>query len=984
MSSFKTYLDKIQELTDKNLQILSLLNESFYSRKTSTSAIVGDTTYTIPSFIVLENKINDLEGNWNRLISAPDAGSARFVLDGTSKKILLSGYETAPAALTELKHDATFAVEENDVFRDFISPKIYMKFNLDELPANIKKVNVRKVSIKNSDVTLTPGATNWVDFWPLIEGYTEDVDYTLYDKIYDLPLYVNDYDGTFTVKDIDVRQDGKNIYWDVELDKYTYTYDSGTLNGDLLVGDTLISKDGDCKFLVKSCDYNTNTFTLLVTSGYEQPQVGTQLRYFKSVTKVDKYVKVPLEEDQYIAIFIAPINDDVNTSAMWSGGVVFNTDELKDADNNTFRDVYDNKIKNLGDILNDITQFVSGSLSGLSDVEAKKITTYTPPVLTDSDYSVGMLNDHLLDNTSVEQIRRLNNEKANISADLVTIQNQIDEITSILMSTDLSSESASVREEYDARLKSLNTSSVSKTQDYISKINEISTLAGSAVLPTSGAKYTIKGAIDTKTIKSELGIDSLNIIRVEILYRYKNINKTSSNATTVSNMITVSDWNKYIIDYRQKVGTWNDSTKSMEYKFEDPDETNTDSISPQWKTFSIPITQGETVDIYYRVQYDLGYPYVSTFSGWSEITNVEFPEDLIEYSDVDTIIATNRSDARDAVVTQELISGGVTDHVNDKVIDQDLTYFHRPESISSGFYTEDSRRIISLKDKLYSLSNELEQLKLGVFGGSTSYLSVSVYDDVNSVTVNPNKTAADSAAYTLNTKNYTDVMSTFTDSEKTAAGFSYTVYIDITNTSTVYPISLYSLFYGDTSTHLYQSTSASKFNRTDYTSLVVINAVNATATGYYAVPQRLNQLLYLREKNRWTGKTGDYNYYFQGGSTHLVINSWDELQISSSIPGSYYSLEPGETITLPIHIVCNTKPSTTTGNVFSFRWAFDLWTSPFADPLTYDFSVVMPYASNISRRTSTGNTRKKAVTGRSVSATSSRVGTIPATTVRNS
>lgn len=978
MSSFKTYLDKIQELTDKNLQILSLLNESFYSRKTSASAIVGDTTYTIPSFIVLENKINDLEGNWSRLISAPDAGSARFVLDGTSKKILLSGYETAPAALTSLKHDGYFAVEENDVFKDFISPKIYMKFTLDELPANIKKVNVRKVSIKNSDIDLgvtgATKATTWVDFWPVIEGYTENTDYTLYDKIYDLPLYINDYDGTFKVKDIEVRQDGKNIYWDVELDNYTYTYDSGTLKGDLIVGDTLISKDGDCKFLVKSCDYNTSTFTLLVTSGYEPAQAGAVLRYFKPVTSIEKYVKVPLEEDKQIAIFIAPVNDDVNTSAMWSGGVIINTDNLTTKDGEKFRVTYNSKIKNLGDILNDITQFISGSLSGLSDTETKKITEYKPPVLTETNYDVSMLNDHLLDNTSVEQIRKLNNEKANINADLVTIQNQIDEITSILMSTDLSGESASVREEYEARLKSLNTSSVSKTQDYISKINEISTLAGSAVLPTSGAKYTIKGAIDTKTIKNELGISSVDIIRVEILYRYKNINKTSSNATAVSNMVTVSDWNKYIIDYRQKVGAWNDTSKSMQYTYETDGDSTLDSIAPQWKAFNIPITQGETVDIYYRVQYDLGYPYVSVFSDWSDIANVEFPEDLIEYADVDTIITNNRTDARDAVVTQELISGGVTDHVNDKVIDQDLTYFHRPESISSGFYTEDSRRIISLKDKLYSMSSELEQLKLGVFGGSSDYLSVTVYDDTNSVIVNPNTSNA-----RLYTANYSDLMA-----GKTTDELIYTVYIDITNTHTSYPISLYSLFYGNLENFLLNSSVITKFDKNDYVlgnnnikDRCIRLADGSTST------QKLNQFMYIRQKDKWTGDSqvyiyntlsmGDYKYEIE-----FNPNTFSDLQISDATSGSYYMLAPGSTITVPIYIKISGTPSSNNTHVINPRCAFDLWTSPFADPLTYDFHIIMPYASGVSRVSSssrsTGGVRK-AVTGRSVSATSVRTST---------
>ena len=35
---------------------------------------------------------------------------------------------------------------------------------------------------------------------------------------------------------------------------------------------------------------------------------------------------------------------------------------------------------------------------------------------------------------------------------------------------------------------------------------------------------------------------------------------------------------------------------------------------------------------------------------------------------------------------------------------QDITYYHKPENIASGFYT-DERRIIPLKDKLAELNN---------------------------------------------------------------------------------------------------------------------------------------------------------------------------------------------------------------------------------------------------------------------------------------
>ena len=951
MSSFNDYLTKIQELTDKNLQILSLINESFYSRKTKASALIDGVSYTIPSFITIENKINDLEGNWNKLIAAPDAGSAAFVLDGTTRRILLSGFETAPEAMTTLKQDEKdrFYVESNDILKDFISPLVYLKFDLNDLPLSVRNVNVRKVSFKNRDITLpTAGATDWATISSIFENWTEDTDYVMYDKIYSLPLRVNDYDGTFTATDITTRQDGSYLYWDLTLDGYTYTYENGTMTGDLKVNDKLLSKDGECKFTVTAIDYNSKKVTLKVDSGYADPKNGITLRYFKAAKDIDRFIKVPLEEDQHIAIFIAPVNDTVNCCASWDAGVLIDTDTLTDSTGRTFKEVYGSEIKNLGDIIFDLTQFIDSSISSLSEAEVTKITNYKPVLNTDTengDYSVVMLNDHLLDNTSVDQIRKLNVEKTNISADLKTLQDQVNELTTLLSATDLSSQSATVRTGYETRLKSLNSSVVAKTKEYINKINEISTLAGDSVLPTSSAKYVIKGAVNTDSIESDLD-GKAKVIRLELLYRYKNINKSSSNSTTISDTVTVSDWNKYIIDYRHKTAGWDSDKMKMDYDFE-PSGTGTgNTIAADWRSFSIPITQGETVDIRFRVQYDLGWPYVSVFSAYSDTVNVQFPDDLLQYTDIDTILEDNKTDARDSVVTQELINNGVTDHINDKVIDQDLTYFHRPESISSGFYTEDSRRVISLKDKLYTLNNDIETIKSGVFGGTTKYLQVSLNDDYSNVIVTPN-----SSNNNFNTINYTDML----EDTEGASLIRYVVNVNITNTSTAYPISLYSMFYGDTQVMLDSNKNATKFDASDYCK-GVSPFIDANGSEN---PQLLSQYLYVRNKNKWTGAMS-YTYGTIGGSHTSYIwfnpHTMSDIQLSSSTPGSYYQLGPGDSITLPILIkLPGSGVSASNTSVNIFHLGFDLWTSPFTDPLTYDFDITVNYNS--------GNSKKEFIAG---------------------
>ena len=62
------YLAQIESLTSTNLQILKTINDSFFTKKDHLFAEIDDTTYVIPSFISLENKINMLQENFENLV----------------------------------------------------------------------------------------------------------------------------------------------------------------------------------------------------------------------------------------------------------------------------------------------------------------------------------------------------------------------------------------------------------------------------------------------------------------------------------------------------------------------------------------------------------------------------------------------------------------------------------------------------------------------------------------------------------------------------------------------------------------------------------------------------------------------------------------------------------------------------------------------------------------------------------------------------
>lgn len=936
MASFAAYMSKLQELTEMNLSLLNLINDSLYSNAEHVTANINGTDYSIPSFIYIENKLNNLEGNWNRLVNAPMTGEAAFVFDGQTKQIHVNGFENAPMPIT-LRRDDNFYVENNDIFKDFISPLLYLKYNLQELPDHIKEVNVRKVAIMNSDlISRVSDRQNitWAEMNSILMGYTDDVDYSVYDKIYKLPIKHSDYNGLFKVTDSRADNTSPTIIgYTVTLDTLNYTYDNGTLSKALAVDDYLITEGDECKYRVASVDYNAKRISLECVSGYKRINNGDTLKFIRNQELFDsqKFIKVPLEEDKCIVLFMSAINSNINLQSAWSDGQIINVDNLRSVNDEPFREVYNNRIRNIGDILFDLTKFNTTSLSNISDKNLKDLTEYKPKISTD-DYSVVLLNEHLLDNTSVEQIRKLNIQKAEINNNLVTIQENIDNINSQLATTDFSTQDPSVKADLEATLSKYNTQRDGYIKDLNNIINQITINSTSSSIPVSNSKYVIAGGINYKDIESYFADTSrAKVIRFELLYRYKNINKDASAAAAINDIITVSDWNKYIVDYRQKEAKYVDGT--IQYIFE---ENNDDSTTGRWCTYQIPITRGETVDMRYRVQYDLGYPYVSTFSDWSDVVNVEFPEDLIADSDINTITAKNIEDSKIAVIKSELLNEGITHHINDKVIDQELTYYHRPESISSGFYTEDSRRIISLKEKLFDLSNQINELKNGVFGSNYKDIEVRVgYSKYLSI-INPNTTGSQ-----INIPNYKSLEDVAGANMKQAV---VTIYISNTNTSS--PIHLYSMYPGD-GTQSFNDINAKKskwslvsdqFNDVHMKLENPVNGKNVVDT------QFMNQVIYFRTKSAFTTEEYEYSETIDINSTDMAVCPYimdiKNLQPATAVPGDYITLNPGDVLAIPIY--CKIKMTPQSGSIYR-KVSFDIWNSPFHDPLTYTFEIIANY-----------------------------------------
>lgn len=977
------YFIKLQKLTVQNLEILQALNDSFFSKQTHLTVKIGDNNYAMPSFLALENKVNNLQANFENLVNAPQTGEAYFNFDGNSRVIELRGFTHTPNSL-KLSPITKFSVNQNDIFKDFLTPVPHFRVDLKSLPNDITTVNVKKIIPKNKDLverfqTLLDGAPsveyNFSELYKIISLYKEDIDYIDYESVKTLPIRKNIGAGTYVIESIlsdeidenldeyitiKLRSDIKDIRVTNDL---SYKLFDETISKQFVVGDVLITYDDSSKLQIVEVLKNTNTIKVKVLYGEylnlveDKTEVDNldnisdmaKLKFFADVNCDEyKYIDIPLEEDQLVFVAVAPLNSRMNIQSSWGTGLILDTDLLTyDQDESIgFKQYYDENVKNIGDLLFEITSTFTSPITALSEDEFN--TILTAPVINVDNLQVVQINSHLNNSDTVESIRKLYSQKKRYKTELNEVQTSIDNINTKLASISFD-DTTGVRSLYTAQLSEYNT----KKNELVASIdkitNEIAISANDSEIPIENAKYHIRGFFDYLDYEKQLNIDS-HVIGIEVQYRYKNQNTPTGRAQTISDKFLFSDWNimeSFI------------SKKYPEYdsKFIYVTPPNNDKMNePSFNQIDIPITQGETVDIKLRVIYDYGYPFIKTTSNWSEIVNIAFPSEFLKDVQILDIISENNDDVETNRFTNIINELGVPNHINDKIIDQDITYFHRPESIASGFYT-DERRIIPLKDKLSEMDSKITSISDEILGSSAETLSVSI-----------NNGDASNSLYPYQVNNIlVEAYSSFTKQTEEGevadgnyildkTGLLTTVLnLTITNTSS-HTVKLFSLFPGGRDNNIFDLKFV-KFNKEDY--------VKSKTEGVWLnlndewKPQTANQYITFRLNDPYNGQP--YYKKFEEEDNlagDMLPTESDKLDLSgddakgsvmypyikeefflcmdSDVTNSYKVLNPQENIIIPIVFKYRLDDST---NVVSKTMSFDLRTSLYSDPINYTFKV---------------------------------------------
>lgn len=745
------YLSELQELTRQNLNILEALNASFYTKNGHLGVEIAGQHLAIPSFLQLESKINTLQSNFENLVNAPKTGTAAFVFDGNTQEIQMKGFSNVPAAVS-LDTQNTFQIDYNDVLKDFVTPNPYIRFNMPDLPNDITKACVLKMCIKTRELrniifegmVSASKVVSYKDIKEILEGYKEDVDYVSYETIRDLPTHKGVGYGKYTIESVveDKLDDNFVETYVIKLGQpLTYTIDGGTITKYIQLGDTLVTLDDKTEMKITDINYATNSITVEITNGAyvgltsinDIDADSSYLKYKDSIDfDADKYIDVTLEEDDNIVIFIAPINS-LNIQAPYIQGIAIDCNYLTcNIEGTTWKylDYYKSYVNNIGDTLFGLTSMINNTINNLSKDRFETITSLVPQpehIVT----KVINANAHLNNSKALQDIRTLYSQKKQSESDLQTVQLQIDDINQKLQTSSFQNMSQN-RTVYEQQLNALKAQRTSINENIKSIVNELSNAANNANIPISGMEYAVAGYFDYNTFLIDNEItDFAKIVKIRVQYRYKNIDKTVSDAVAINEQYLYSDWHEQRCDGLIKAPSYGSNSYIFDYN--EPDQTANEI---KFNQISVPIRQGESVDIRVKAIYDYGYPFIECASEWSNPINVTFPDEFKEDVQILDIISENNDEVKKNQLNDILEKNGVIKHVDDFLQDQDVLFFHKPDSIASGFWTAE-RRVIPLSDKLKELDSVVHTINDEVFGVNSDQLSVSILCDNTQKQIQP-------------------------------------------------------------------------------------------------------------------------------------------------------------------------------------------------------------------------------------------------------
>lgn len=923
--TLKEYYVKLHELYNSAVNMLTAINQSLTTSASEITVDVADTddthtTVRIPSFLYLENKLEQLDMNFSALFNMPESGEAWFSRASDMFKLKMIKSNSAP--LTPTFDDTKNAYTKvNWLLKDLVTPQTYLKLYIDNLSDNIEKMFMKKIVIYNVDVfnqlQQNTSLTSYSTVKEALYNFTSGVDYEEYDNILPLPIKRDEYRSEFRIVEIPELESGNpytsstlsfnghnHLEYKLRLDTIRYTnQEDDAQEFELKTGDYICLQNQNCIYKIKNVntsktsDGETENYVIIeeyighqALQTFEENQNMVLSLYNENYDKYH-YAEIPLEENPYICVFLGTIQNNVRSNLSRPYFINLNNIYMKDENGNdiyegnstkplTYIQYYKKYCKNIGDLIVGLTETTYPQLSNYYNEQLLSLTTgedirqIINLTVDDSQIlKVYRINEHKIDDETTNNILRLHGQKATLNTQLKTVQDNINRVYNTMTTTDFQQEVNITQESLRSKLNEYYQERISLQSQQISVIDNINSQKGDAK-GISDPKYRVRGIAQVdnllKYLHENYG-DTCEIIGMEVEYKYKST--TTDPKIVDNNSMVFTDWVKQPTIERERYLDFDASTNA--YKLNFVDYNNINNII-KWNQIDIPISQGEAVVLRIRYKYNIGQPFINLYSPWSQDYTVDFPTEFEEEVKLLNIIEENDNDVIGARFNKTLINEGYEEHISNRIVDNSQTFYHQPENIYSGFNTPENK-LISLKDKLNQMSNELEEYKTLINTELNAKYEVYLTCDGNMYELS-----------NLTQNNIKPFVETFNGID---SFIRKEMNIVIKNTGDV-PINLYSIFPGDIEQPLmtcggeYYLDYA--YDKVDYYDRVPILFGTSQSQNESMMLQTFGQFIYFRNNNPYTNEVIYIDDDTQNNTDIIAMQNTDNAELSWNMSFSEY------------------------------------------------------------------------------------------------
>ena len=722
-NSLGTILANFIRLQNNSIETLQQIQTATTSNADTVAISVQNndgttTSYTVPSFGYLKGSIDRIDNTIQKLTGFDGSDAFIRMPDGTFKRIYQAAIIKNPAPIGNLTVPSKFITENNYFFESMYTPALKVSFDVTPyIPQQESKIYAQRLILNLDDKTKLDyfnnslkGKNNLDYVQLLVDLQKQNINYFTDDAVLDMPLSIVRYSGEFLVVNIQDREvtnpdgsTGKKRWY--LFNKLSYT-DNLSLTKDTLslkIGDRLVK--GETIYEIQEIDSSTKYVRVSRLNGYDPFIVGESVSFY-SETFSPKIANVGIGFNEYNIIFFRTVNDEENLiSTIYSPGVAFATNDLStdtSAGSMVMTDFYQKNVLDFGNIL--LAQAKENKISAVDGI------TPIAPELNVTNFKVVSINDHKLDQSEVDAIRKKQSDKVTLESEITELEKSIDKKKEELNSRKFNSdtERRGVKNELDNLIREKST----KSSLYSSIVKELTVIAQQKPAALDTPKFRIRGFFNMPDPQYSLKTGNQNVIQFKIYWRYVRPDGSQSNvqqfdfidANGQLKKGTYSNLNEYTTAIRAKiydVGTGKYTWASED--IENPDAVNINQVD-------IPISKGEKVEFYVISVSEAGWPDNPLLSENSNVLSIDFPTDLITEDEATIALQQAQQESIRVQLDNDLASKGVDTHLESSFFVGQKYYAHDAETISSSFYTSEGN-VISLLQKLQEYETRILELE---------------------------------------------------------------------------------------------------------------------------------------------------------------------------------------------------------------------------------------------------------------------------------